>query len=446
MTLFRFLHAADLHLDSPFRGLSDVPKPIRDRIRSSTFMALERMVELAIAERVNFVVIAGDVYDLEDRSVRAQLRFQRAMERLVAAGIAVYIAHGNHDPLSGKHMQWEPPDGIYVFPGDEVATHAVHDRSGRLLAHVHGISFATPTVTENLSRRFHATDRNVFQIGVLHTNVDGSAEHGNYAPSSRTELITAGIDYWALGHIHVRSILHEAPYIVYPGNTQGRSIRETGAKGCYIVDVEEDRAARMSFRPTDVVRWLQVDVSLEGVQAESEVQERIGRELEAIRSGVGDGRPAIVRLVLSGRSSLSHVFRSTTFLEELAAEWNGDESLHAESDAEYPFVWIESIKPQTSSLIDRERLIEQDSFIGDLLRLAAELRMDEMELVAFSEQVSEELLRSKAGRYIRMGQTAYDGATGAAGHAATSQEELREWLDRAEDWLMIKLLEEGDGR
>jgi len=447
MATFRFMHAADLHLDSPFRGLSDVPKPIRDRIRSSTFKALDRLVELAIEEKVHFIVIAGDVYDLEDRSVRAQLRFQRAMETIAAEGIAVYIAHGNHDPLSGKHMQWQTREGIHVFPGDEVEMHAVYDRSGRLLAHVQGISFAAPTVAENLALRFRAADRNVFQIGVLHTNVDSAADHGNYAPSSRTELISAGIDYWALGHIHVRGILHEAPHIVYPGNTQGRSIKETGAKGCYIVDVEEDKTVRMQFRSTDAVRWLQAEATIEDAGSEQEVQERIARELDAIReSADADGLPVVVRLVLSGRTSLNRMLRSTSFLDELAGEWNREESQHAESDPDYPFVWIESIKPHTRSLIDRERLIGQDSFIGDLMRLAEELRMDEAQLALYAEQVTEELLRSRAGKYIREGRAVYAGAASDAVHAATDHQELRDLLDRAEEWLLDRLLEGGGQR
>jgi DNA repair exonuclease SbcCD nuclease subunit len=447
MSTFRFIHAADLHLDSPFRGLSDVPKPIRDRIRSSTFMALDRLVELAIAEEVHFIVIAGDVYDLEDRSVRAQLRFQRAMEQLAAEGIAVYIAHGNHDPLSGKHMQWHPPEGVYVFPGDDVVTHAVHDRSGRLLAHVHGISFATPSVTENLALRFRAADRNVFQIGVLHTNVDGASDHGNYAPASRAELIAAGFDYWALGHIHVRSILHEAPYIVYPGNTQGRNIKETGAKGCYIVDVEEDKTVRMNFRATDAVRWLQMEISIENARSEQELQELITRELDALReSAETDGLPVVARLVLSGRSSLSRMLMSTSFLDEVAGEWNREESLYAESDADYSFVWVESIKPQTRNLIDRELLSGQDSFVGDLLRIAAELRRDEAQLAQYAEQVMDELVRSRAGKYIREGRAVYTGAAEEAVYAAASHDELREWLDRAEDWLLDRLLEGGGQR
>jgi DNA repair exonuclease SbcCD nuclease subunit len=447
MAIFRFMHAADLHLDSPFRGLSDVPKPIRDRIRSSTFMALERLVELAISEQVRFVVIAGDVYDLEDRSVRAQLRFQRAMEQLASEGIEVYIAHGNHDPLSGKHMQWQPPRGIHVFPGDGVSAHAVHDRSGRLLAHVQGISFATPAVTDNLAGKFRPVDRSVFQIGVLHTNVDGAAEHGNYAPSSRAELVASGIDYWALGHIHARGILHEAPHIVYPGNTQGRSIRETGAKGCYIVDVEEDKAVRMRFHSTDAVRWLQVEVSVEAARSEQEVQERIARELEAIRESADlAGRPAVVRLVLGGRTSLNRLLRSSSWLDEAAGEWNREEGRRAESDPDYPFVWVESIRAQTSGLIDRERLLGQDSFVGDLLRLADELRTDEAQLEQFAEQMTEELLRSRAGKYIREGQAVYAGAAGDAVHGAVGREELREWLDRAEEWLLDRLLEGGDQR
>lgn len=472
MKSFRFIHAADLHLDSPFRGLTRVPEAIRKVIRGSTFEALERLVDAALRERVQFVVIAGDIYDTEDRSVRAQLRFHRAMERLAEAGIQVFIAHGNHDSLSGKHLPWQPPQGIRVFAADEPQTFAVRDQHGELLAYVHGISYATAVVTDNLAARFRVRDREVFNIGVLHMNIDGSTEHANYAPASRSQLAAAGMDYWALGHIHVRGVLHEAPHIVYSGNTQGRSVRETGAKGVYIVDVDETRSVKLSFEPTDAVRWLQTDVSIEGAGSELDVKMLIERELSALREKT-DGRPAVVRLVISGRSGLHHELQRTTFLEEFIAEWHETESTLAEQDEDYPFIWIESCKLQTRGLIDLELLRKQDSFIGDLLRIASELRADEAVLSEFAEQLMSDLQRSRAGKYIRMLEPIYlraeggdtssirmeepaddgsgDNAGATSGQAlrardrADYQQELAELLKRAENWLIDRLVEGGEG-
>lgn len=432
---FRFLHAADLHLDSPFRGLSEVPRPIREVIRGSTLSALDRLTELAIRERVNFVVIVGDVYDLEDRSVRAQLRFQRAAERLAEAGIGVYIAHGNHDPLDGKQLPWEPPAGVKVFPAGEVETAVVRDPSGREIAHVHGISYGTAQVTENLAERFRVHNRSVFNIGVLHTNVDGARDHANYAPSSRAALIGKGMDYWALGHIHARSVLHEVPYIVYPGNLQSRSMKETGPKGCYIVDVDEDHAVQLRFHAADSVRWFELSVNLEEAADEQQIKERIEQQLAELQAQT-DGRPAVVRLILTGRTELHSVLTQTAFLDDVIADWNEREVQLCEQQAGSCFVWIEGCRVRTSGLIDREYWLEQEHFVGDLLRTAAELRRDETALRQYAEELLTDLLRSKAGRYLR------DHGSRSGGNFLTAQEpdELVECLEQAEEWLLDKLL------
>jgi len=440
MGSFRFLHAADLHLDSPFRGLSEIPKSVREVIRSSTFQSLERLVELAIRERVDFVVIAGDVYDLEDCSIRAQFRFHHAMNRLAESGIHVYIAHGNHDPLAGRRMPWDTPRGIHVFGANEVETIAVEGPRGQLLAYVHGISYATAAVTDNLAARFRVHDHTVANIGVLHTNVEGASDHGNYAPASRAQLIASGIDYWALGHIHQRAVLHESPYIVYSGNTQGRSIKETGEKGCYIADMVDSRVARLTFHATDMVRWLRTTVSVEDALTELDVKAAAERELEALR-GRTDGRPAVVRLVVNGSTALHRELHRTSFLDELVAEWNEAESLHTEQDASYPFLWIESCKLETRSLLERTVLLEQESFIGDLLRIADELRSDERQLETFLEQLTGDLTRSRIGRHLRIGQ-----ALPSSGERSGGQEDVSELLMRAEDWLLDMLIERSERR
>lgn len=400
MYSFRFLHAADLHLDSPFRGLSDIPQAIRERIQESTFKALDQLVETALHEHVDFVVIAGDLYDAEDRSVRAQLRIHQAMERLASEGIAVYIAHGNHDPLDGKRMQWEAPERVRVFSGNEVETCVVTDRSGRTLAHVHGISFPTASVTDNLAAKFHVQDASVYNIAVLHTNVDGSSDHDNYAPSTRAQLIHTGMDYWALGHIHARRVLHEEPFIVYPGNAQGRSMKETGAKGCYLVEVGAGKSTKLTFCPLDQVRWLDDQVEIEHCSTELQLKQLIEDSLERL-SAQTDGRPCVVRLTLQGRSELYHLLMNSSLLEELANEWNREQAYFAESDRTYPFIWLESCKLDIQSAVDREALAGQDSFVGDMLRLAEKWCGDPAALNAVIEEAARELMLARPGKYLR---------------------------------------------
>jgi len=440
MTGWRMLHAADLHLDSPFGGLAGLPNGVRDAIRGSTFRALDNLTALAIRERVRLVVLAGDVYDLEDRSIRAQLKFHDAVERLAEAGIAVCIAHGNHDPLSGRRLPWVPPRGVHEFAADEPETVPLHDAKGRLLAYVHGVSYGNAVVTENLAAKFRVHDRTAANIGVLHANVDGASDHGNYAPAARSQLIASGIDYWALGHIHARQVLNESPHIVYPGNTQGRSMKETGAKGCYVVEFEDARVLDMTFHETDAVRWTTLEVSVEEARTLLDVQELVHRKLDGLRAAAG-GKPHVVRLVVRGRTGLHRELKRTSMLDELAAEWNETESEAAERDPGYPFVWIESHRLETRGLIDRAEWIGQDSFIGDMLRIAAEIRKRDDRLSAFADEVTEELLRTRVGRHLLSGQPLSGG-----GRALTDRDQLAELLARAEDWLLDMLVEGEDRR
>lgn len=242
MIPFRFLHAADLHLDSRFAGLSHLPQDIRSYLRESTFAALGRLVGVAILQKVDFVVISGDVYDVSEASLQGQLRFREALEELGRHGIQVFLIHGNHDPLDGPRLSSAPPAHVTVFGGSEPEHVTARRREdGREVAVVSGISYPTSKVTENTALRFsRQPGSSLFHIALLHGNVDGDLQHETYSPCTRKDLIGRGYDYWALGHIHKRSILHEHPPIVYPGNIQGRSIKETGPKGCYTVDVSAE--------------------------------------------------------------------------------------------------------------------------------------------------------------------------------------------------------------
>ena len=199
---FRFLHAADLHLDSPFKGLSEPPPAIARVIRDAALSALDRLVQTALEEQVDFVLIAGDVYDLRDRSLRAELRFLQAVERLQEAGIGVYVVHGNHDPLDGRRAALKWPDNVYFFAADQVESIIAHSRDGHPVARIHGISYPTASVTRPLAPLFQAVDEPLYQIGLLHCNVDANRAHANYAPCSLEDLLRTRMDYWALGHVH----------------------------------------------------------------------------------------------------------------------------------------------------------------------------------------------------------------------------------------------------
>jgi DNA repair protein SbcD/Mre11 len=429
MRAFRFLHAADLHLDSPFKGLSALPEPIRGTIRESTFESLRNLVQIAIDQKVDFVVMAGDIYYGADRSLRAQLRFQRAVEQLAERGIRVYIVHGNHDPDDGRKAALVWPQSVHFFSSKEPELVEAADRQGRVLAYIQGMSYPTSAVRDNIAALYSLRQRqDGLHIGLLHGNVDGDTGHDNYAPCTLQQLAGSGIHYWALGHIHIRRILREEPWVVYPGNIQGRSIRETGPKGCYVVDVSDTGRMRLQFHATDQVRWLVESVSIDGMASEQELRDETERVLEqcAVQA---DGRPSVVRLQVDGRGPLHHVLHSGNTLQELLGELRDEQLRRAERDGSTSWTWLESLPLRTGLNIDRERLLAQDGFLSDLLRSAGRLLEDERELELLCARALEPLLsHPKAGRLV----------------SELLQDERADWL-RAAEQLALGLVAEEEG-
>lgn len=403
MTPFRFLHAADLHLDSPFKGLTNLPPAIRDYIRESTFMALQRMVQLAMDQQVNFVLISGDVYDLADRSLRAQLRFQQAMASLSEAGIHVYLIHGNHDSEEGARARLNWPKHVHVFSSEDVETIPYITPEGLTIATISGISYAKASVTDNLVPRFPTPSQGVYSIALLHTNVDGEMNHDNYAPCTREQLIRAGYQYWALGHIHSRRVIHEgSPFIVYPGNTQGRSVKETGAKGCYIIDVNDTGDTKLRFHTTEAVRWEQRSLAIDQLQDEQDLKDRLDQFITELRNEL-PGIPAVVRLTLTGRGTLHRMLQQGMQLAELIHELREEQTrLTNDEGRAASFIWIESCRVETGAEIPFEQLLEQESFVGDMLRLSESLLRDELLLKQLCQETLEPLLGNmKASKWMQ---------------------------------------------
>jgi DNA repair protein SbcD/Mre11 len=440
---FRFVHAADLHLDSPFAGLSGIPAGVREALRQSGFEALNRLVELAVRVQADFVLIAGDVYDSADRSLRAQVRFLNALKVLAERGISAFVVHGNHDPADGKAAALDWPETVHVFPAGELRCIPVVLPGRGHVADVSGISYPTAAVRENYALRFkrESPGEDVYQIGLLHANVDGAADHEDYAPCTLKELAAGGMDYWALGHVHTRQVLHEEPYVVYPGNIQGRSVRETGAKGCYVVDVDEAGHTALTFHSLDAVRWMRTSSSIAGLRTEQELKDRMEVELEAARTE-GGGRPVVVRMELTGRGPLHRMLQGG-FLQELTEELRLAEAERAGEDyaggsgggAAGDFVWIESVKVRTGSDVDREALAASPGFLGDVLRMAdGLLGADREQLKRFAEECMAPLLsHPKAGALARK--------SGMADLDGLDSEAAEEWLKQAVEWLTDQLVD-----
>ncbi len=212
MESLRFVHAADLHLDSRFRGIGRARPALRDRLQSATLGALERVVDHTISVKADFLIIAGDLYDSKDRSLRALVAFRKEMERLAERNIPVFVVHGNHDPLNGWGSGFQLPPNVITFGGRADTEPFI--RRGREVAQITGISYTRERVTDNLAASFKPAEGAPYSIAVLHANVGHQSGHADYAPATIEELTAAGFDYWALGHVHTRSVLATEPAMV----------------------------------------------------------------------------------------------------------------------------------------------------------------------------------------------------------------------------------------
>ncbi|WCK55852.1 DNA repair exonuclease [Aneurinibacillus sp. Ricciae_BoGa-3] len=373
MSSFTFVHAADIHLDTPFTGLRRMPEAFRDVVRKSTFLAFDRLIEVCITEKADFLLIAGDVYDAADRSLRAQLYFRQGMRRLHEHGVNVYVIHGNHDPDDGKQARITWPNNVHFFKTEQV-THMLFCKEEKELARIYGISYPRARIEENYASLFKRAD-SLYSIAMLHTNVDASGLHANYAPCTKQELIGAGFDYWALGHVHTRAVLNKEPYIVYPGNTQGRSAVETGERGCYVVKVDKGTTS-LAFRPLDAVRWEEAVLDISQVSGEPQLFEAIEAHREEIRCRA-EGKPVILRLNIQGTSSFYRVLADNGYISQLL------QALNEEEEGREDFVYLADIENRTLAAGDRIEVASGDDLLGDLLRQGAAIGEDSSQLQDF---------------------------------------------------------------
>lgn len=363
----RFIHAADLHIDSPLRGLSRYEGAPVERLRNATREALEAMVDLALKEEVDFILLAGDLYDVDWQDFHTGLYFREQMVRLNKKAIRVFIVQGNHDAQGVISKQLSLPENVTVFSHRKAETVKLDD----LEVAIHGHSFSDRAVPEDLVPNYPAPVSGYFNIGMLHTSLAGNNGHDTYAPTTVSTLINKGYDYWALGHIHARQVVNESPRIVFPGNIQGRHAKETGPKGCELVTVNAD-CLQAEFIPLDVVRWHQINVVLDGVEKLSEVNEQVRTGILSCISDAHDRLHAI-RVTLSGTTNL-HSLESNQ-PGTLAAAVRA-----AAQDITQSEVWIENVRTHLHSPIDRNVAAQGDDAIGELIRLVDRLGENEATL------------------------------------------------------------------
>lgn len=368
---FCFLHAADLHLDTPFVGINKVAPAVAEALRDASLRTFDAIVELALERDAAFFLAAGDIYDGAERGLRAQLRFHDGLRRMVAGGISCFVVHGNHDPLTKGWSAIERwPEGVTVFGHGSDPAVVELQRGGQRLATVQGISYATAVTTENLALRLRRPPGEGLHVGVLHCNVEGfGQEHSNYSPCTLSDLRATGLDYLALGHVHEHRVLSGGasgePWVVYPGNSQARSFRrsEIGAKGAVVAHVEEGAVVAVEHVACDQVRFTELSCDVSALQDLPALEDRL---LDEARSALGaaGGRPVVGRARLVGRGRLHAQLARPGVAEDLLA------SLRDQGEAAGPFFWWDSLMDETSASIDRAALRGRGDFAGDLVELA----------------------------------------------------------------------------
>jgi DNA repair exonuclease SbcCD nuclease subunit len=383
--MFKFLHAADIHLDSPLKGLDRYEGAPVDEIRGATRRALRNLVDLAIREKVHFVLIAGDVYDGDWQDFNTGLFFVKEMSRLREAGIPVILISGNHDAANKMTKALELPPNVKVLSTKQPET-VEGRRIGfgleQLDVAFHGQGFHTAAVDENVILQYPPARSGVFNVGLLHTSLDMDAagEHARYAPCSPGDLLARHYDYWALGHIHRRRVVHEDPPIVYPGNTQGRNIREAGPKGCLLVTVDGRGRPALEFQPLDVFRWHELPVSADGAADGDEVLQRVDGALREFLSGQNDV-PAAVRVFVRGACPAHRqlVGSPTTWINQIRA---------MAVNVGLGNVWVEKVKFQTGLEAPLAATELDDGPLREIVTYLSELRGREDLLTGLAEELS----------------------------------------------------------
>jgi DNA repair exonuclease SbcCD nuclease subunit len=327
----KIVHASDLHLDSPLRGLPRYAEAPVDAFRGATRRALARLVALCLEERASLLVIAGDLVDASGRDYKTGLFLVKELLRLGDQATQVVLVRGNHDAAS----RWF---GKLLFP-DHVVELGLGGPETLVLESlglaVHGWSYRERAARANLARGYPLPLTGFLNVGVLHTSAEGRKGHDPYAPCTARELRAHGYDYWALGHVHGSEVLGRSPWVVFPGNLQGRSMRESGPKGAVLITAREGRVTEVEHRPLDVARFGVCPVEVGGIHSLDQAAERAHGVLLERAAELGD-RALAVRFVLRGTSGIGRLL-------SYAPPARSEAFRRAAGAVRSPPVWVEGV-------------------------------------------------------------------------------------------------------
>ncbi len=413
----KFVHAADIHLDSSLHGLERYEGAPVDEIRSATRRAFDNLIELAIDEEVAFILLAGDLYDGDWKDYNTGLYFMQHMARLCDAGIRVFIVAGNHDAASQITKHLRLPDNVTLFSTKHPETVVLEDLNVAII----GQGFATRAVTDDLSQAYPQGDPQLFSIGLLHTCLDGKPGHEPYAPCTVDGLRSKGYQYWALGHVHHREEVSHDPWIVFPGNIQGRHIRETGPKGCTLVTVENSEIASVEHRDLDVMRWARCEIDVSASETMDELFEQVSKGLQSELDEAG-GRPVAVRLVVKGACPLHSTLHADR--ERWTHEYRAVATALGGAG-----IWLEKVLFKTKPSVSVDEVLERNDALSGLLHGIRNLEVDASSLGELAEELS--ALRRKLPAELLGGDDSYD---------PTQPDALKEALADIKELLVNRLL------
>lgn len=371
----RFIHGADVHLGAPFRGLRELSEAWADRLTAAIPEAFDRLVGVALREQVDFVVLAGDIFDQNRPSYRDYLHLLSGLERLSDAGIPTYLVTGNHDPYSGWRQDlFAFPERAHMLSADK-PDFRLHERDGEPLVIIAGRGYPNKVwspdrdIAEGLTRaaaeealgpRAQAAP---FGVGVLHTGLDQDMVK---APTDPHRLLRAGLDYWALGHIHRRYLDDDTdPHIAFSGCIQGRDIKEVGSRGVYLVTLTEGGPNRAEFVPTASVVWQRLSIDVSECATPSDIIQHVMRELFRV-NGNARCEEMVCRITLTGATPLHETLARPDVIEGMREALNNS----------YPDFFVDALVDRTTLPLDKEALRREGLFPAMFMAAAENIRRD----------------------------------------------------------------------
>jgi DNA repair exonuclease SbcCD nuclease subunit len=361
MDALKFIHAADLHLGRPFSGLKAVDDELGKLCCDAGYQAWDRIVGLACERRVHFVTLGGDTFDGTYPTVRSRVAFTRGIERLHDEGIPAYMVLGNHDPLSGFPERLQSLPGLHIF-GPQAEGRKIEFLEITEGAVMYGASFEQAEVRENLVHGLQRDSGIGLAIGLLHANVNGLGGHKNYAPCTLEQLLGTGMDAWCLGHVHAPQVLHTDPLVLYPGTSQGAHIGESGPKGCSLITLHCRGNREHEFIPLAPVHWQAIDLDATNLADEEDLLDEVARASRELATSNDHTKAMVVRINVRGSRSREASLYDTAEVHQLVGEVLSDAS---------PRMFLESIHDERSAGFDLNALLEEESFLGEFLRLCA---------------------------------------------------------------------------